>query len=60
MGLMEEPDDLSWQKESASHAQRVTIVLAGKYTSFADSCMSVIKGLELSAIGCNESLISLW
>jgi CTP synthase len=35
----------------------VTIALVGKYTSFADSYISVIKSLEHSAMACKRKLI---
>jgi CTP synthase len=39
------------------HDKSVTIALVGKYTSFADSYMSVIKPLEHSAMACKPKLI---
>lgn len=47
-------------KASTSHGnceKSVTIALVGKYTSFADSYMSVIKSLEHSAMACKRKLI---
>ena len=38
------------------HSQIVTIALVGKYTSFADSYISVIKALEHSAMFCRRKL----
>ena len=50
-----------WHAWKANTSQRdlpeiVTIALVGKYTSFADSYMSVIKSLEHSAMACKRKL----
>jgi CTP synthase len=47
-------------RASTSHGnydKSVTIALVGRYTSFADSYMSVIKSLEHSAMACKRKLI---
>lgn len=49
----------SWKTLTTLQGQlhkNVTIVLVGKYTSFIDSYMSVIKSLEHSAMACQRKL----
>ena len=47
-----------WKSSTSiqDHPQIVTIALVGKYTSFADSYISVIKALEHSAMFCRRKL----
>lgn len=47
---------MDYQEEAASHAQSTTIALIGKYTSFADSYVPVIKALKRSAMACQRKL----
>lgn len=48
----------SWKTSTVQHnlEKSVTIALVGKYTSFADSYISVIKSLEHSAMACKRKL----
>lgn len=49
----------AWKTLTTSQSQfheNVTIVLVGKYTSFIDSYMSVIKSLEHAAMACQRKL----
>ncbi|KAF8865091.1 CTP synthase [Acephala macrosclerotiorum] len=48
----------SWKSSTmqGDHQETVTIALVGKYTSFEDSYISVIKSLEHSAMACKRKL----